>query len=112
MPQLTTAGGETTPAARRSCTKLVRYTADELARVEARARALGRPVACYIRETSLGGRTRATKVPVNDRIIRELARVGTQLRSLSAITKERDLPGTADFEAALGSILALIREIG
>lgn len=97
---------------RRSCTKLVRFTNEELERVQARARASGRPVACYIRETALGGRTRATHSPTTDRVLRELARVGTRLRALSTSAAESGLPGASAFEAALVDVLALIQEIG
>lgn len=97
--------------ARRCCSKLIRYSAAELARVNDRARASGRPVACYIREVSLGGRTKAPHAMLNDGAIRGLARVGAQLRALAKTANDRGLAEASDFETALGDLLALIKQI-
>lgn len=97
------------PALRRTCTKLVRFTAAELEEVTTRARICGRPVACYIREVSLGRRPKGTNAVMSNTVIRELARVATRLRGLGLAAAERDLPEAAEFDAALQEVLQFIR---
>lgn len=98
-------------ADRRSCKKLVRYSSSELQRVNERARACGRPVACFIREISVGSRTRGVRSPLNDQLVANLARVGTRLRELATNAAEHQLPGAADYSSALDGLLSLIDQI-
>jgi hypothetical protein len=95
----------------RSCKKLIRFTPAELERVNERARALGQPVACYIREASLGARRKATPTPLSGPIICELARAATRLGSLRDAANARALPEASDFGAAVEELLDLIRRI-
>lgn len=95
----------------RSCPKLVRYKPSELAQVIERARACGRPVACYIRETSLGTANRARRTAVSDELIRRLAKLGNELARLSRVVQERQLPGSAEFDARLVEVLDVIKQL-
>ena len=98
-------------AGRRTCTKLVRFTPAELEDVTTRARICGRPVACYIREVSLGRRPRGTNAIMSSSVLRELAGVATRLRGLGLVAAERDLPEAAEFDAALEEVLQFIRRV-
>lgn len=73
----------------------------ELEGVTTRARVCGRPVACYMREVSLGRRLKGTNAVMSNTVPRELARVATRLRGLGLVAEERDLPEAAKFDAAL-----------
>ena len=105
----------TDPAPRASTTrrhaKLIRFTAAELARVLERARLSGRPPACYIRESSLGPAPRARRTEFSDEMIRALTRVATQLAALAHVAHERHGEQSAEFDAAVTDVLALIREL-
>src|SRR6266705_5696158 len=96
---------------RRSIAKLIRFTPSELERVLDQAQASGRPVACFIREASLGSRPRMKNGSVGDTVIHHLARLGTRLRALARTATEQNLPAAADFDAALSDLLDTIRQI-
>jgi hypothetical protein len=96
---------------RRSIAKLIRFTPSELERVVDQAQASGRPVACFIREASLGSRPRMKNGTVGDTVIHHLARLGTRLRALACTAKEQNLPAAAEFDAALAELLDTIRQI-
>ena len=96
---------------RRSVAKLIRFTPSELERVLDQAQASGRPVACFIREASLGSRPRMKNGSVGDTVIHHLARLGTRLRALVRTATEQNLPAAADFDAALSDLLETIRQI-
>ena len=98
-------------ARRREHTKLIRFRSDELAAVVERARAAGRPVACFVRESSIGSTPRARRSEFTDVLIRHLARVGGHLDELSKVAREHDLPRAAEFEQALQKVLDVIRQI-
>jgi hypothetical protein len=98
-------------AARRDCTKLIRFSRTELEVVSDRARACGRPVACYIRDVATGGKPRASSGTQNAAVIRELARVAMQLKALAAVATENTLPGAAEFAGTVDSVLDLVRQI-
>lgn len=99
------------PAQRRTCPKLVRFTPAELEEVTTRARICGRPVACYIREVSLGRRPKGANAIMSSSVLRELARVATRLRGLGLAAAERDLPEAAEFDVALQEVLQFIRRV-
>jgi len=105
-----TQGMENTAPQRREYSKLIRFTSSELEIVNDRARACSRPVACYIREVSLGGRPKATAT-LNSAVIRELARIATRLRDLQRCAVDRALPEAAEFGLAVGELVDLIRRI-
>src|SRR5437868_5615227 len=99
VPDTATTGRETGAARadrrsrqRRTCAKLIRFTPTEIEEVATRARVSGRPVACYIRDLSLGRRPKGTNAVLSNSVIRSLARVATRLRALTIAAKERDLP--------------------
>ena len=96
---------------RRTRPKLVRYSPAELVTVTDRARVCGRPVACYIREASLGAVPRARHAHANDLVIRCLARAATQLTQLAREARERELPAAASFAAAVSDVLDAIRQL-
>lgn len=89
----------------------MRFTPAELEEVTTRARICGRPVACYIREVSLGRRPRRTNAIMSSSVIRELAGVATGLRGLGLVAAERDLPEAAEFDATLEEVLQFIRRV-
>ena len=98
-------------APRRTCPKLIRLSPDELRLVEDRAWSAGRPVACYIREASLGASPRPRRTDLSDSIIRALTQLANRLAPLVASAKNQDLPGAADFETTVSVVLELIRDL-
>ena len=96
----------------RSCKKLIRFTPSELERVNARARAVGQPVACYIREVSLGTRKRAAgATSTSQTIVHRLSQAATRLCALRDLAMATGLPASADFGKAVEELLDLIRNI-
>ena len=102
-----TDAGKTT----RSCRKLIRFTPAELSRVNERARAVGQPVACYIRDVAVGTRRKASSASLSGPVIHGLARVATRLRALRETAAQRALPEADEFGAAVDDLLALIQHI-
>lgn len=100
-----------TDTERREHPKLIRYSASELAIVTQRARDCGRPVARFIRESSLGPGPRARRSNMNDQLIRRLAETATCLQRLSVQAEESQLPAAADFDNAMREVLEFIRLI-
>ena len=98
-------------ASKRTCPKLIRFSIAELETVAARARVSGRPVACYIREASLGPAPRVRRTDLNDSLIRTLAHVAGRLTSLAATAKEQQLSSAAEFENAVSDVLDAIRSL-
>ena len=96
---------------RREYKKLIRFRADELEMVVERARAAGRPLACFVRESSIGSTPRARRSELNDVLIRHLARVGGHLDELSKVAREHDLPRATEFDQAVQEVLDVIRQI-
>lgn len=96
---------------RRTCAKLIRFSPEELGTVVERARSAGLPVACYVREVSLGVTPRTRKTELSDPAIRALARIGNELQKLSRVASEQRLPCAADFERAVGEVLNVIRAL-
>jgi hypothetical protein len=96
---------------KRSCPKLVRYKPSELAFVSERARACGRPVACYIRETSIGKALHTQRAPANDALIRQLARLANRLTKLAQVVAAKQLSEAAEFRACLDALLDPIKQI-
>lgn len=109
------AGGDrarhTRAGARRTCTKLIRFTSEELDAVAGRAAAAGRPVACFIRESAVGQKPKARPGTLSDTLIRELARVATRLAALVTSANVAGLPNAADFDATVRDLLDTIRGI-
>ena len=104
-------GAKGSPRERRSNVKLVRFSSGELAAVVLRATECGRPVACYIREAALGAALHARRTPVNDALIRELARLGNELGAIGRKARDLQLPVASEFERALDVLLTTIRSI-
>jgi len=96
---------------KRNCPKLIRFAPDELRLVSERARASGRPVACYIRESALGASPRSRRTDFSDSLIRALARAATSLTSLAATAKEHRIANAAELERAVSEVLELIRAL-
>ncbi len=97
--------------ARRTAAKLIRYTPEELTRVTDRARACGRPVACYVRECSLGAVPKARHAYGNAEVIRALARIGNVLAELTRVADTDSLTWSAEVRMALEELLATIGRI-
>jgi hypothetical protein len=96
---------------RRKFTKLIRFSSDELRVVVDRARAAGRPVASFIRESSIGSTPRARRSEMSDVLIRHLSRIASHLSGLSSAAKQQDLPRAIEFERAVEDVLETIRQI-
>lgn len=96
---------------RRTSAKLIRFSPDELRIVVDRARAAGRPVACYVRESSLGACPRVRKTELSDSLIHILAQLGNRLTELSRVAKAHGLGRADDFERAVGELLDVIRHL-
>lgn len=99
------------PNSRRTSTKLIRFAPEELELVINRARTSGRPVACYIRESSLGPAPRARRAALRDAVIRTLGQLATKLSLLAAQAKNQHLAHAEEFEQSLCEVLDVIREI-
>lgn len=100
------------PSVRRSATKLIRYTPEEVRLVADRARVCGRPVACYVRECSLGAVPRARHAQGDAAVIRSLTRIGNLLTDLTRELDAEPLPESVELRTALDELLAVIRRIG
>ena len=71
----------------------------------------GRPVACYIRESSLGVSPRFRRTELNDSLIRALARVADQLSRLAATASAAELNDAPVFAQTVTDVLDLIRDL-
>ena len=99
------------PNSRRTSTKLIRFSPDELDLVINRARSAGRPAACYIRESSLGPAPRARRAGLNDAVIRALSQLATRLSLLATEAKNHHLARADDFQQAVSEVLEIVREV-
>jgi hypothetical protein len=96
----------------RSCNKLIRFSPTELDVVNERARAAGQPVACYIRDASLGSRKKMSSgYVVSADLIRGLARAATHLCLLRDAATTHSLPDAARFAMSVDELLELIRQL-
>ena len=100
-----------TRAETRNRPKLIRFTPSELREVAERARVRGRPVACFIRESSLGVSPRVRRTELNDSLIRALARVADQLTRLAAVADAAGLQDAPAFAQTVTDVLDLIRDL-
>lgn len=98
-------------AKRRNCPKLIRFTYDELQVLLERAEAAGRPVACYVRESSLGSSPRARRTGLSDSIIRPFAKIATLLGQLSTFAENHQIPHADELKSAVVQVLDLIRQL-
>ena len=96
---------------RRKCARLIRFTPTELRLLIERAEAAGLPVACYVRESSLGSSPRARRTVLSDSIIRPLAKVATLLGQVSTIAEHQQLPHADELKVAVVEVLDLIRQL-
>ena len=94
-------GGERTKA------KLVYFTPDEWAQVEAAAQATGRPAGRFIREAALGARPRSRPGAASAQAIAELGRIGNNLNQLARVA---NTAGVERVEAAATAALAELLE--
>ena len=102
---------QSTRADTRNHPKLIRFTQSELQEVTERARVRGRPVACYIRESSLGVSPRVRRTELNDSLIRALARTADQLTRLAAAASAAELRDAPAFAQTVTDVLDLIRDL-
>ena len=97
---------------KRTEASLVRFTRDEFRAVTERARECGLPPARFIREAALGAVPKARRTPANAELIRQLARIGTELRQLTGGARDRDEVPTAEaLSGALVELLDAIRRV-
>jgi hypothetical protein len=102
---------DSAPDSRRTSTKLIRFSPDELELVINRARSAGRPVACYIRESSLGPAPRARRAGLSDAVIRTLGQLATRLSLLATEAKNHHLAQADEFQQAVSEVLDVVREV-
>jgi hypothetical protein len=99
------------PNSRRTSAKLIRFTPEELQLVINRARSARRPVACYIRESSLGPAPRARRAGLSDAVIRTLCQIATRLSLLATEAKNQRLAQADEFQQAVLEVLDIVREV-
>jgi len=85
---------------RRTRTKLLRLFPEELADISARAEACGLRPARFIREAALGQSLKARHHVETDRMLRTLARIGSNLEEVARLAPARRAPGLAKLVAA------------
>lgn len=91
----------------------IRFTETEWSAIVAQARAAGRPPARYVRETSLGAVPKARRNRDNDEVIRELGRIGIELKHLATMARDSGLfPHQHAIEETLQELLAAVRRMG
>ncbi|HVH67200.1 MAG TPA: hypothetical protein VM716_04980 [Gemmatimonadales bacterium] len=97
---------------RRTAAKLIRFHAEELARITERAQECGRTPARFIRETALGSIPRPRRQAPTDALLRSLARIGRCLDELAHLAKASQHAALADQARAILDLhWALVREI-
>ena len=111
MEQSTAARKPPTVKERRARTVLIRLSESEMERARDRARAAGRPLACFIREAALGSAPRHRHVAVNELLVHRLARLGVLLRDVSTAANRAGLADTQAVDAALEALLDTIRAV-
>ena len=99
------------PNSRRTSTKLIRFAPEELELVINRAQSARRPVACYIRESSLGPAPRARRAGLSDAVIRTLGKLATRLSLLATEAKKQHLAQADEFQQAVSEVLDIVREV-
>lgn len=100
------------PQTRRPHRPKVSYTDEELALLRERARTIGRPLARYIRETSLGVVPKVPPGAGDAELIRQLLRIGNSLNQLAreANGAER-FPEEARLERALDALNTVVARL-
>ena len=78
---------------RRTLTKLLRFHPAELALIAARAQRCGRTPARFIRETALGAIPKPRHHTDRDQLLRDLARIGASLATLTTHAGGPGCPG-------------------
>jgi hypothetical protein len=97
---------------RRTAAKLIRFHAEELARITARAHACGQTPACFIRETALGAIPRPRPHSEAEPVLSELARIGRALDQLAHLAQTDLTAGLVEqVRTALGGHEALVRQV-
>jgi hypothetical protein len=90
----------------------VRYTADELTTIRAKAAETGWSVSRFVRETSLGTQVKQRRQhPLAD-VIYHLSRIGNNINQLAAVANlEARLTREQELDAALAEVLAVVRKL-
>jgi hypothetical protein len=97
---------------RRTIAKLIRFQAEELACITARARACGQTPAAFIRETALGAIPRPRPHTAAEPLLSELARIGRALDQLAHLAQTDLTAGLVEqVRTALGGHEALVRQV-
>lgn len=103
---------ERSSSKKRTQASLVRFTRDEFRALTERARECGLPPARFIREAALGAVPKARRTPANAELIRQLARIGTELRQLAGGARDHADALTAEaLSGALSELLDTIRRV-
>ena len=94
---------------RRTVKKVIRYTRGEADRVAVRAHECGRPMACYVREVSLGTSLKARHGRADAELIRVLAGIGNTLAGLAHLAATDSTLPREHFNGVLNELLEVIR---
>jgi Bacterial mobilisation protein (MobC) len=91
---------------------MIRYREAEAVAVRERASVCGLPLARYVREVSLGAAPRERRHRSVDALIRQLARIGSNLNQLAHEAHARDqYPMEARVDATLAELRTAIRQV-
>lgn len=96
---------------RRSLLKTVRFAPREWQLVIQQARAAGRPVSRYIRETSLGAAPRPRRAHLSNTVINMLGQIALRLTRLATQARDQHLAQANEFDEAVSKALDIIREL-
>jgi hypothetical protein len=96
---------------RRTSGRGVKFAPAELQLVIERARAAGRPLASYIRESSLGAAPRPRRAQLSNAVINMLGQIALRLTHLATEAKNHHLSQAHEFDEAVSKALDIIREL-
>lgn len=97
---------------KRTRTKLLRFTPDELQRISERARACGQPTAVYIREVALAGAApKARRNHREEQLLHQLALTGAKLHQLAQVASAGGSVPAAELGALRDRLLTLARSL-
>lgn len=96
---------------RRTLRWIVCLAPRELQLVVQRARAAGRPVGRYMRESSLGPSPRPRRAQLSNAVINMLGQIALRLTRLATEAKNQCLPQAHEFDEAVSKALDIIREL-
>jgi hypothetical protein len=103
--------GKRVTCERRTLFKTTCFAPREWQLVIQRARAAGRPIRRYIRESSLGAAPRPRRAQLSNAVINMLSQIALRLTLLATEAKNQSLPQAHEFDEAVSKALDIIREL-